>query len=134
MPLLLSFRVWHCLLILCIFSNYLSILCLILPVATPPNAIAFSCGYLKVYNMVTTHLLYIVNVLISLSLSVSPSLCLSVSLSGECTGGYKDGSLKLLNELTITPQNARAIQRLIFVINFSIHMINGIFERQFKLP
>ena len=33
-----------------------------------------------------------------------------MSLSGECTGGYKDGSLKLLNELTITPQNALAIQ------------------------
>ena len=33
-----------------------------------------------------------------------------MSLSGECTGGYKDGSLKLLNESTITSQNGRAIQ------------------------
>ena len=32
------------------------------------------------------------------------------SLSGECSGGYKDGSLKLLKELTNTSQSGRAIQ------------------------
>ena len=32
-----------------------------------------------------------------------------LSFSGECTGGYKDGSLKLLNELA-PPQNAQPIQ------------------------
>ena len=33
-----------------------------------------------------------------------------MSLSGECTGGYKDGSLKLLNESTSTSQSGQVIQ------------------------
>ena len=43
---------------------------------------------------------------------VSYCVCLipfDLSLSGECTGGYKDGSLKLLNELA-PPQYGQLIQ------------------------
>ena len=44
---------------------------------------------------------------------VSYCVCLipfDLSLSGECTGGYKDGSLKLLNGSMTPAQNAQPIQ------------------------
>ena len=68
------------------------------------------CVSIDNYNLSKTQFKLVVAAIITLANIFPLYISFYLSLSGECTGGYKAGSLKLLNRLTMTSQSSQPIQ------------------------